>query len=256
MIHIAAHVVTPPQTDGDFEATQHQVSLAEALTLEVANDVCLKVSFKGQSITLDARLLYAQPDMAVGYLGLEDQIELVWDSERFSARDAASSVAERKGVTDLTRYLFLVAFDGEDIFFITRHQIVAPPEGASHTPIVRDGLEFMRPRQWVAAQRSALLSLSVKNKAKRRLLSQIKAEDSLAALEKQVDLLSQLVIAMAQSLPSDQRPTWLDSFQANLSQDTSTQFMGEVASVSDIHDHKTRMRTLQAAYFAQRGEVL
>jgi hypothetical protein len=32
--------------------------------------------------------------------------------------------------------------------------------------------------------------------------------------------------------------------------------MGEVASVSDIHDHKTRMRTLQAAYFAQRGEVL
>lgn len=256
MIHIAAHVVTPPQTDGDFEATQHQVSLAEALTLEVANDVCLKVSFKGQSITLDACLLYAQPDMAVGYLGLEDQIELVWDSERFSARDAASSVAERKGVTDLTRYLFLVAFDGEDIFFITRHQIVAPPEGASHTPIVRDGLEFMRPRQWVAAQRSALLSLSVKNKAKRRLLSQVKAEDSLAALEKQVDLLSQLVVAMAQSLPSDQRPTWLDSFQANLSQDTSTQFMGEVASVSDIHDHKTRMRTLQAAYFAQRGEVL
>ena len=256
MIHIAAHVVTPPQTDGDFEATHYQVSLAEALKLEVANDVCLKVSFRGQSITLDARLLYAQPDMAVGYLGLEDQIELVWDSERFSARDAASSVAERKGVTDLTRYLFLVAFDGEDIFFITRHQIVAPPDGASHTPIVRDGLEFMRPRQWVAAQRSALLSLSVKNKAKRRLLSQVKAEDSLAALEKQVDLLSQLVVAMAQSLPSDQRPTWLDSFQANLSQDTSTQFMGEVASVSDIHDHKTRMRTLQAAYFAQRGEVL
>ena len=256
MIHIAAQVVTQPQTDGDLEATQYQVSLAEALTLEVANDVCLKVSFKGQSITLDARLLYAQPDMAVGYLGLEDQIELVWDSERFSARDAASSVAERKGVTDLTRYLFLVAFDGEDIFFITRHQIVAPPEGASHTPIVRDGLEFTRPRQWVAAQRSALLSLSVKNKAKRRLLSQVKAEDSLAALEKQVDLLSQLVIAMAQSLPSDQRPTWLNSFQVNLSQDTSPQFMGEVASVSDIHDHKTRMRTLQAAYFAQRGEVL
>ena len=256
MIHIAAQVITPPQTDGDLEATQYQVSLADALTLEVANDVCLKVSFKGQSITLDARLLYAQPDMAVGYLGLEDQIELVWDSERFSARDAASSVAERKGVTDLTRYLFLVAFDGEDIFFITRHQIVAPPEGASHTPIVRDGLEFMRPRQWVAAQRSALLSLSVKNKAKRRLLSQVKAEDSLAALEKQVDLLSQLVIAMAQSLPSDQRPTWLNSFQVNLSQDTSTQFMGEVVSVADIQAHKTRMRTLQSAYFAQRSEIL
>ena len=256
MIHIAAQVVTQPQTDGDLEATQYQVSLAEALTLEVANDVCLKVSFKGQAITLDARLLYAKPDMAVGYLGLEDQIELVWDSERFSARDAASSVAERKGVTDLTRYLFIVAFDGEDIFFITRHQIVAPPEGASHTPIVRDGLEFMRPRQWVAAQRSALLSLSVKNKAKRRLLSQVKAEDSLAALEKQVDLLSQLVMAMAQSLPSDQRPTWLDSFQTNLSQDTSTQFMGEVVSVADIHAHKTRMRTLQSAYFAQRSEVL
>ena len=256
MIHIASQVVTQPQTDGDLEATQYQVSLAEALTLEVANDVCLKVSFKGQAITLDARLLYAQPDMAVGYLGLEDQIELVWDSERFSARDAASSVAERKGVTDLTRYLFIVAFDGEDIFFITRHQIVAPPEGASHTPIVRDGLEFMRPRQWVAAQRSELLSLIVKNKAKRRLLSQIKAEDSLAALEKQVDLLSQLVMAMAQSLPSDQRPTWLDSFQTNLSQDTSTQFMGEVVSVADIHAHKTRMRTLQSAYFAQRSEVL
>jgi len=256
MIHIGAQVVTQPQTDGDFEATQYQVSLAETLTLEVVNEVCLKVSFKGQSITLDARLLYAQPDMAAGYLGLEDHIELVWDSERFSARDAASSVAERKGVTDLTRYVFIVAFDGDDIFFITRHQIVAPPEGASHTPIVRDGLEFMRPRQWVAAQRSELLSLIVKNKAKRRLLSQIKAEDSLAALEKQVDLLSQLVIAMAQSLPSDQRPTWLDSFQVNLSQDTSTQFMGEVVSVADIHAHKTRMRTLQSAYFAQRSEVL
>jgi len=32
--------------------------------------------------------------------------------------------------------------------------------------------------------------------------------------------------------------------------------MGEVVSVADIHAHKTRMRTLQSAYFAQRSEVL
>ncbi len=100
MIHIAAQVVAPinPEVSNDEFAYQRRVD--DSLALEVVDGGCLKVTFKHQSITLDPRRPYSKPDMAVAYQGLEDVIELVWDSERFNARDTASSVVERKGVYD------------------------------------------------------------------------------------------------------------------------------------------------------------
>jgi hypothetical protein len=55
------------------------------------------------------------------------------------------------------------------------------------------------------------------------------------------------------TLAPNQRPLWLPGFVEVLGTSAATQFMGEFAAVADVQAHKTRMRTLQAAYFAQRS---
>jgi len=131
-------------------------------------------------------------------------------------------VAERKGVDALTKSLFVVGFEGENIHFITRKPIRAVPLGATHTAITVDGLDFLRPRQWVASQHTSLQALVVKHKAKRSLMAKIKPLDSLAALEKQVDLLSELLIALAAGMAPTQRPAWLDDFAAGVKRHRQT----------------------------------
>jgi hypothetical protein len=231
------------------------VDTSEALTLAVVDAVCLQVTYKNQTITLDPRLLLETPDMAVGYAGLESSIELVWDSERFNSRGAASSVAERKGVRDLTQHLFIVGFDGGDIHFITRKQIqplAVNIAGITLSSIVKDDLNYMRPRQWMASHTRGLQTLIIRNKAKRPLLAQIKPEDSIAALEKQLDLVTQLVITLSASLPAAQVPNWLAALTTMMSQSSATQFMGDDAAVSDIAATKAVIRKLQTTYFNLR----
>jgi hypothetical protein len=241
---------------GDASADVPDDSNSEVLRLEILDDICLKVTAKHCTITLDPRLPTDKPDMAVGYLGLEGAIELVWDSERFNARDTASSVAERKGVDALTKSLFVVGFEGENIHFITRKPIRSVPQGASHTAITVDSLDFLRPRQWVALQHASLQALVVKHKAKRSLMAKIKPLDSLAALEKQVDLLSELLIALAAGMDPTQRPAWLDDFAAGVKKASANQFVGNPAAVAEVIAYKNTMRALQTAYLAQRSETI
>lgn len=248
MINVAALCL-----DGDLSVDDSE---SEVLRLEVVDGVCLKVTAKHCAITLDPRLLADKPDMAMGYLGLEDAIELVWDSERFNSRDAASSVAERKGVDALAKNLFVVGFEGENIHLITRKTVRAIPEGVNHTAITPESLEHLRPRQWIAAQNSGLQSLVIKNKAKRSLMAHVKTLDSLSALEKQVDLLSELLIAISAGVPASQRPAWLDEFTAGLKESSANQFVGDLAAVAEVMAYKNTMRSLQKTYLARRSESI
>lgn len=248
MIHIAAQVA-PAADDPSFQITKRQ------LTLQVVNTTCLSVSCQGQTITIDPSQLQFTPDIAVGYLGKEACIELAWDSERFNTRDMAASVVERKGISDLTDVLFLVGFDGQDMYLITREWIAAAPNGVTFTPIIPSGMEFLRPRLWLTEQSSLLKTLVIKNKAKRTLLSQIKTGDSLAALEYQVDLLSQLVLSLMAAQTAVASPSWLVAFQNVLTNDSSLQFKGADAAAADIANYKAGLRTLQKNYISQRSQV-
>ena len=256
MIHIAAQVIAPINPEVSNDEFAYQRRLDESLAFDVVDGVCLKVTFKHQSITLDPRRPYLKPDMAVAYQGLEDVIELVWDSERFNARDTSSSVVERKGVNDLTSHLFIVGFEGDNIFLVTRKTIVQAPSEVTHTDINHESLEFLRPRQWVASMSEELLALVVKNKAKRRLLAQVKPEESIAALEKQVDLLSELVLNIANLIPEEERPEWLSDFATQFELTRSTKFKGSNAAVTDVFSHKSQVRNIQATYFDQRSEIV
>ena len=97
---------------------------------------------------------------------------------------------------------------------------------------------------------------AVTNLAKRDLLRQVGPINMLAEQEKQIDLLSMLVVDLAQKQPLEQQPHWLAAFKAMLEQHNSVQFKGVASALADVEQRKARMRDLQRAYFAQRDGVL
>ena len=227
MIRIASEVFTP--------ASEGELPPLGTLHLHALEGGCLQIECRGKTITLDPARLDFTPDIAVGYAGLENDIELVWDSERFNTRDVASRIADRKGVADLTAFLFLVAFDGPDLYLVTRLQVAQVPTGIEHTAINAEAVEHRRPRLWLAEQSPALLSLVVRNKAKRNLLAHIKPEDSLAALENQIDFLSEIILAMLAAQPLETPAAWLKPFAALMVAHSSVQFKDAQISVADPH---------------------
>ncbi len=248
MIHIAAEVFSPTN-EGELPPTG-------VLHLQALEGGCLQIKYRGKTITLDPSRLDFKPDVAVGYAGLENDIQLVWDSERFNSRDVASRIADKKGVADLTDYLFLVGFDGAGLYLVTRLQVAHIPAGIAHTAIDAESLHFRRPRLWLADQSPSLLSLVVRNKAKRDLLAHIKPEDSLAALENQIDLLTQIVLALLEDQPTANPAPWLEQFAALMAEHSSLQFKGAQASVADLLLHKQGLRALQRRYLSERSQGL
>lgn len=94
----------------------------------------------------------------------------------------------------------------------------------------------------------------MRNKAKRNLLAHIKPEDSLAALENQIDLLSEIILAMLAAQPLETPAAWLKPFAALMVAHSSVQFKDAQISVADLDLHKSRLRTLQRTYFTERSE--
>lgn len=93
------------------------------------------------------------------------------------------------------------------------------------------------------------------NKAKRDLLAQVNPISILAEQEKQIDLLSLLVIALAEKQPEDERPEWLPQFKAVIEQGSSLQFKGPVNAIEDIAERKAAIRGLQEQYFKAKSGV-
>lgn len=93
---------------------------------------------------------------------------------------------------------------------------------------------------------------AISNKAKRDLLLQVNPMDILSEQEKQLDLMSALVIDLAERLPVADRPSWLTAFKAVIDQHSAVQFKGPAGCIADIEERKSNVRSLQQAYFAQR----
>jgi len=228
----------------------------EVIHIELVDSVCLKVTAKNSEIVIDPRRVTSKPDIAVGYDGLGGSIELVWDSEMFNSRDTASSIADRKNINSLYRSLFFVAFDGEDMHLITRRPILSVPQGVTYTPIESGDIDFNRPRQWLSSLSDSMLALVVKNKAKRQLMSQLKPLDSLSALEKQVDLLSEIIVKIASGMEPGQQPEWLAEFSAGLESFSANKLIGGQAATAEVIAYKQGLRNLQATYLLQRSKTV
>lgn len=249
MIKIAGSLVTAEdisEKDADY--------LKSVIEASANDDGTLTIKSFHQSITLDPRLLQFSPDLAVGYAGLEKTIQLVWDSERFGTRDTASSVADRKGIDGINDPLFIAGFSNGNIFLITRKKLLVNGEGMEVQDIAVDGLEYTRPRLWIASQDEALQKVVVKYKAKRELLAKLNTSDAIAALEKQLDLVTSLLLIVAADNPSN--PAWAGTLKEIVDTASANKFVSAEEALAQIKEQKEHIRVLQEKYFKARSETV
>lgn len=88
--------------------------------------------------------------------------------------------------------------------------------------------------------------------AKVELLRKVGSHDSLSALEKQVDLLTALVVQLAQHVPAESRPALASKLEQLLIGTGANQGKADDAVIETVAQFKGLMRSFQAEYFAQR----
>ena len=89
--------------------------------------------------------------------------------------------------------------------------------------------------------------------AKVTLMEGLSPLDSLASLEKQVDLLTMLVLSLARKQPVDEQPTWLDELEEVFNNTASVQEEGLEKAIKSMGEYKAHIRTLQEEYFKARN---
>lgn len=89
--------------------------------------------------------------------------------------------------------------------------------------------------------------------ARRKALKDIVPLDSIAELEKQVDLLSSLVFLLVDKMPEAEKPIWYESFKGVVSTNSSTVFKTEAANIAEIEATKSKIRDIQVQYFTEKN---
>ncbi len=92
-----------------------------------------------------------------------------------------------------------------------------------------------------------------KSRAKMELVRQINPLDSLTAIEKQVDLLTMLVLSLARKQPTAEQPAWLDELETVFSATSSVQEGSLEKAVESMGEYKAHIRALQEEYFHNRS---
>jgi hypothetical protein len=260
MFVISGHIA-PTKSDAAKDAANDAANSTEPLTypmmtaaLEVVDDK-LRIDLfepEGQApvqshtLVLNPALVTQQPDICAGYIGRDVGIQLVWDSERFNTRDAASSVADRKSVPDVADSKFMAGFVGGDCYVV----VCAPLREAPRNVQFAELPHTNTPRDWIASQHPLLKSLVQRNRAKRKALAHLNPMDSIAALEQQLDMLSQVVFTLVQGQPL---PPWAAALAESIKRHSSVR--DDAQGLASIATHKARVRALQATYFTERGST-
>lgn len=220
-----------------------------AVTLTIADTGVLTFVTQGKSVTLDPALI-AKPDLVAGYVTPRAELELVWDSERFNTRTACSSVADRKSIQNVDDYVFVVGYDADGTYVCVNTPLADTPINCEFVPFSDDEWKALRSRVWMADQSVGMAALMKQRNAKRVLLAQVKPEDALAALENQVDLLTELVGAL---INSEDIPAWASDLITLVQAKGSNTLRTTNEMLSTIDAEKTHIRTLQAEYYATRN---
>lgn len=195
----------------------------------------------------DLTQVYLTPDIA--YL-IKDGLgkpALIWGSDIYNDRVACAHALFRANVPAMTGVIAAFAVESAD----TVHCFVssAPVDVGDEPCVVDDS-----PLTSSALLRKHLPFVEAfmrQAHAKRRLLANAPISDSLSALEKQVDLLSALVVELAAKVPDSESAlakeikTLVEQHGANAGKTTEQ-------AVASIVDFKARLRDLQAEYFANR----
>jgi hypothetical protein len=86
--------------------------------------------------------------------------------------------------------------------------------------------------------------------------SQMNVLDNAFDLEKQVDLLSNIVLSLVDNAATGnyQKPAWLEDFRNMVNTYTSLKFQPEEQSITDVSNTKNKIRTAQQDYFNAIGQ--
>lgn len=171
----------------------------------------------------------------------------VWGSELANSRDGAAAALFRQGGDKLSPYATIgIGPDPADYHLATRQAIFtdAPDNmiqidarAVSTDVMLHDAIVTIAPvvrRYW----------------AKVKLHSRINTQDSLAALEGQVDLLQRLVLTLIDSLPAAQRPVGYELIAQALEPVSTLGLKSPEDLLGKVADHKQAVRRAQREYFA------
>lgn len=216
------------------------------------------VHLDGNSVTITkgpATITLTKPE-PVEIVGIYEGISptllyALTDSERFASRDSVSMAMETQGLSGVANFVGLLAATTSGVYFITREHLDASVKPASY--LEPDSQGVTTPREYLRTLDSELDAFVKKIKAKRQLLSGLTPTDSLSALEKQVDLLTMLVLSLARKQPTAEQPAWLDELETVFNNTSSVQEDALEKAVTSMGEYKARIRALQEEYFKNRS---
>jgi hypothetical protein len=165
----------------------------------------------------------------------------VWASELNESRDSWSAIMVRKGIDAFMPIVLIgISPDHADfaaIFFC--HTIepgnaspmvdTVPESGDMVLKRLMPSIEPFLQRQW----------------AKHKLLKEVKTNDSLAALELQLDLLTTIVSSMMNGVKV---PSWAAGFAEEMAQGSALTLTAPDVAIGKVGRFKNALRALQAAY--------
>ena len=200
------------------------------------------------SFEFSSDLAAEKPDIALLALNRMGQPRLIWGAELFNERAAMAFALSRNDIPPSNPFLaaFAVEADG------TSHCFLMQPAPVGADCVTKtDGRSFVSVFQEHIPGIRAYLQKAI---AKRALLGNVAYADSLAALEAQVDLLTNVVAALAELIPEVQRPALARVLGGVVAQCGVNTLHSNEKLVSDIVAHKVRLRGLQRGYIAAREE--
>ncbi len=230
------------------EAEENSISVIEATNgwrlSGSANDASWSFEFDSTRVT-------DKPDIAFLVINRLGQPKLVWASEVYNDRVAHAHVASRVNVSAIEPVaVFAVESNGDAHCFVSGSNVYV---GNLDCVIDTSG---RTQSEVIGAQIPGLGAYSRKLMAKKALLGRVSTTDSLAALEAQLDLLTSVVDFLVTRLPVTERPALASQLAGITNNAGVTTLHSEDKLLSDLEDHKLKVRTLQRGYFSQRNEAV
>ncbi len=202
------------------------------------------VSFAGASINIGVQL-FKQGELQFLMYGKQYQSEvigIVSQREYVDSRDGLTILAQH-GLTDGLGWFYFGETTEEACLCITKAMAAQCP-----FDIVQPG----KPRDVLPGIFPDSERLGVRNLAKIALLRKLNPLDSLAALEKQVDLLSSLIIQLANLVPGKEGIALVDHLKHIITDASANAGKSDEQTVASVMSFKKALRQAQADYFAAR----
>ena len=202
------------------------------------------VSFAGATIDIGLHL-FKQGELQFLMYGRQyenEVIGIVSQREYVDSRDGLTILAQH-GLTDGLGWFYFGDSAIEACLCITKALMAQCP-----FDVVQPG----KPRDILPSIFPGSDKLGTRNLAKIELLRKINPLDSLASLEKQVDLLSVLVIQLAGLVPGHEAIGLVEQVQQIIDEASANAGKTDEQTVTSVMSFKTALRQAQADYFATR----